>query len=116
MSTTIKTRIEFYIPFVSHPEYQKLYDRLIKLFCRCYGGCTIIDKVDGFYKIKNIKDIWPDIINIFIVDVPSGTKEQSLSYFRLIRVLTKFLADKLDQQSIYFSINGIIFPDDDDEE
>lgn len=107
-----KTRLEFYIPFIPVPEYYEVLDRLIKFFCKWFGGCTIIDKVDGYYKEKNKKIIWPDIINIIVVDVPNKYSLQT--NIELCTIISEAINKKFDQEETYFSIGGVIFPDSDD--
>lgn len=105
-----KTRLEFYIPFIPVPEYYKVFNRLIKFFCKWFEGCTVFDKIDGYYQEKNTPAIYPDIINMIAVDVPN--KDFSLSTnIELCTTLSEAINDKFGQKVTYFSIGGMIFPD-----
>jgi len=107
-----KTRLEFYIPFIPVPEYYEVLDRLIIFFCKWFGGCTIIDKIDGFFKEKNKKEIWPDIINMIVVDVPNDISIST--NIDLCTTISEAINDKFGQKVTYFSIGGVIFPDNED--
>lgn len=110
MNLKNKIRVEFYIPFAPIPEYDILISILIKLFSKFFEGCTIIDKIDGYYQPFGSKEIWPDIVNIFVVDVPLNSLQDYKKVEELCEAVTNFVNKKLKQAVIYFSIEGRLFP------
>lgn len=103
MNTIEKIRFQFYVPFKSIVGYEELIDNLVVLFCGLFEGCTIIDKVDGYYQPRGSYDIYPDIINIFIIDVPPRMLENTDKFCRAV---CAFINNKLGEDYIYFSIGG----------
>lgn len=110
MKTVIKTRIEIYLPFKSINQYDTLKSNLIELFCFLFGGCTVIDKIDGYYRQPKTGDIIPDILDIICIDISRNNSLTTKHLIEFCKIITKYINGKLDEEYIYFSIGGAIFP------
>lgn len=107
MKIVDKTRVEFYIPSKADINYEDTFEFFKKHVNVYFRGCTIIDKVDGYYRYDRSMDIVKDIVNIVIVDISNPIFEVE----NVIESLTGYLERNLDEKEIYFTYYSVKGPD-----
>lgn len=111
MKTIQRTRIELFIPFISRVDYKETINDLIEIAGVFFKGCTIIEKVDGYYRPEKTVDITPDIINILIVDVKYTIEKELEDIEKLIESLSGYVNRRFNEDVIYYSYYSINAPD-----
>ena len=92
-------RVEVYLPVSFSSSYQQTRDWLVSEFTAFFGGCSVIDDVQGWYRAKDGSTI-EDTNTIIYSDAPelSAREERIVRYY--VDGLKVFIESYLSEESV----------------
>lgn len=108
-----KTRIEFYIPCLPNKVYKILLLKLQEELTFTFGGCTLLEKVEGWYQARDPRQprqygkIILDVVNILFVDVELSIVKDSEVIEKYFAEVSSSINDELQELAIFITANMI---------
>ena len=102
-----KLRIEFYIPCLPKKVYKELLLQLQEELSTAFGGCTLLEKVEGCYLNDKGKLIY-DVINILFVDTPLTLSNDTEAIEKYLNHCMLSINSELNEDVLFMTVNTVI--------
>jgi hypothetical protein len=101
-----RARIEIYLPEKRKANYQRLQGAFEREFLETFGGCTVIENIEGLYLSSN-KETDEDKINLIYADTPFDFEENFEALSKYTDELREAALQATEEESILIVVHKI---------
>lgn len=95
-------RVEIYLPVRFDPSYQQTRAWLVRELTAFFGGCSVIDQIEGWYRAKDGSTI-EDAITLIYSDTPKLQAQDERVLQDYLDELNRFTESYLSEESIFIA-------------
>jgi hypothetical protein len=95
-------RVEVYLPVRFDSSYERTREWLVEEFTAFFGGCTVIEHVQGWYRAKDFSTV-EDTITIIYSDTPQLHAKEGRVLRTYLDGLKGFIEFHLSEESIFIA-------------
>ncbi|HEY0429724.1 MAG TPA: hypothetical protein VGC76_18220 [Pyrinomonadaceae bacterium] len=106
MPLSKRARIEIYLPEKRKANYQRLQAAFEQEFLETFGGCTVIENIEGLYLSSN-GEMDEDKINLVYVDTPFDFEENFKTLSEYTDHLREAALEATEEESILIVVHEI---------
>ena len=101
-----RARIEAYLPEKKAKVYRNLRKAVENEFLFTFGGCTVIERIEGLY-LRSAKKPERDNITLVYADMPFGLEENFRTLEDYADAVREAAAEALPEQSVLVAVHEI---------
>ncbi len=101
-----RARIEIYLPEKRKAKYQRLQGAFEREFLETFGGCTVIENIEGLYLLSG-NETDEDKINLIYADTPFDFKENFQEISKYTDELRDAALQAVEEESILIVVHEI---------
>jgi hypothetical protein len=101
-----RARIEIYLPEKRKLNYQLLQSAFEQEFLQTFGGCTVIENIEGLY-LSSVKETDVDKINLIYADTPFDFEENFKALSKYTDELREAASEATEEESILVVVHEI---------
>ncbi len=95
-------RVEVYLPFRFDSSYQQTREWLVGEFTAFFGGCSVIDNVQGWYRARDASTV-EDTVTIIYSDTPELRAREERNVRSYLDGMKLFIETHLSEESVFIA-------------